>query len=349
MAQGLIEKWPAVDPATVAPVRDGRPDMYNHQATRFVSLAEAKARGWKHYWTGERCNFGHRAARYVANNSICIDCKRIEDGKLPIYIGGTPELDAPGVKRRGSGHAPSRTGVAPIGPPQPSAAEKLFLTKYAEMKDFAKAAEECGRSEAEFLAILSWNELFRNAVNRLEEDLGIARTQQMSEFFEWDDAKRNVFLLTYANTADMRQAQRSVGVTNVQFHRELVDNPTFRAQWEDIQPVARSVFDHAAAAAATKGSERMLGRVVANFFPEKYGENMKMDLNVTQNLNVEQVREQIAQLFSRLDRSGRIAYQHPDVVEAEFSEAVADRPSEGSGAAETGDEDGGSDPNSDLV
>ena len=36
-------KWPPIKPETVAPLRDGRPDMYNHTPTRFVSKEEAKA------------------------------------------------------------------------------------------------------------------------------------------------------------------------------------------------------------------------------------------------------------------------------------------------------------------
>ena len=180
-------KWPKIRPETVAPLRDGRPDMYNNQPTRFVSLEEAKARGWKHFWTGQPCVTGHRAARYVANGSICTDCKRIEQGLVPVYGKGVPELEE--ARRR----AYTQKNTAPAGPAQPSASEKLFLTKYADLKDFTLAADACGRSEAEFLAILSWNTTFREAVNRLEESLGIARTLDVTEFFDWDDAKAAQF------------------------------------------------------------------------------------------------------------------------------------------------------------
>jgi len=87
-------KWPKIDPSTVAPLRDDKPDLYSYQPTRFVSKDEAKARGWKHFWTGELCVTGHRAARYVANASMCVDCIRVGKGQLPVYGKGVPELEA---------------------------------------------------------------------------------------------------------------------------------------------------------------------------------------------------------------------------------------------------------------
>jgi len=182
-------KWPKIKPETVAPLRDGKPDLFNHQPTRFVPLAEAKGRGWKHFWVGEPCVRGHRAARYASNPSHCVDCTRIDGGRLPVYGKGVPELDTP----RGSGGFARaynrRTAAVPAGPPQPSSAEKLFLTKYAELKDFTLAADACGRNEAEFLAILSWNETFRDAVNRLEESLGIRLCKRGRRFIEDDNPR----------------------------------------------------------------------------------------------------------------------------------------------------------------
>jgi hypothetical protein len=340
-------KWPKIDPATVAPLRDGRPDLYNHQPTRFVSLNEAQARGWKHFWTGEVCVTGHRAARYASNISKCVDCTRVERGQLQVYGKGVPELEA--ARRR---NYTQKNTPAVVGPAPPSLAEKRFLEKYAELKDFALAAETLGRTEAEFLALLSWNTVFRDAVNRLEESMGFARTQQVTEDFDWTDAKRRSFLITYANTADMKQSLRSIGATNVQFHKELSDNAEFQHGFDDANQIARAVFDHAAGAAAIKGDAKMLGRIAANFFPEKYGENLKMDLKVTQNLSLDQAHAQLTHLLSRFDRQGILPA--PDtaddaVEEAEYrvlepagdDEAVADLESAGA--------DPGSDPNSDLV
>jgi hypothetical protein len=339
-------RWPKIKPESVAPLRDGKPDMYNHRPTRFVSLAEAKARGWKHFWTGESCVTGHRAARYVKNGSICIDCYRIEQGLLPVYGKGVPELEA--ARRRKY----TQKDTAPAGPPVPNTSEKRFLEKYAELKDFTEAADALGRSESEFLAILSWNTTFRDAVNRLEESLGIARTQKVTDEFDWTYDKRRSFLLTYANTADMKQALRSVGATNVQFHRELSNNAEFQHEFDDAAQVARNVFDHAASAAATKGDARMLGRIAANLFPEKFGENMKVDLNVKQNLSLDQAHAQITHLLSRFDRQGLLpaaGVSDEPIEEAEYQLAEPTRVDETDTDPEPASADAGSDPNSDLV
>lgn len=339
-------KWPKVNPETVAPLRDGKPDMYNHQPTRFVSKDEAKARGWVHFWTGEICVTGHRAARYVRNGSICVDCHRIEQGHLPVYGKGVPELEE--ARRRNY----TQKNTASTGPVQPSTSEKLFLTKYAELKDFALAADACGRNEAEFLAILSWNTTFRDAVNRLEESIGVARTQQVTDEFDWTDEKKQAFLITYANTADVKQALRSIGATNVQFHKELSSNGDFQRDFADADNIARMVFDHAASAAATKGDSRMLGRIAANMFPEKFGENLKVDLNVKQNLSLDQAHAQITSLLSRFDRQGLLpAARTADesAIEAEYQVVEPARVDEIDSDPESASVDPGSDPNSDLV
>jgi hypothetical protein len=340
-------KWPKINPESVAPLRDGKPDLYNHTPTRFVSKAEAKARGWTHFWTGELCVTGHRAARYTSNASECVDCHRIEQGKLPIYGKGVPELE----EARKRKYTQKKTSTL-TGPPVPSTAEKTFLAKYAEHKDFALAADACGRTEAEFLAILSWNTTFRDAVNRLEESLGVTRTQSVTEEFDWTDEKRRAFMITYANTADMKQALRSVGATNVQFHKELTSNSDFQRDFEDATQVARAVFDHAAGAAAIKGDAKMLGRIAANFFPEKYGENLKMDLKVTQNLSLDQAHAQLTTLLSRFDRQGLLSASDAAdeaATEAEYREVEPAGDYEADPDPEPESADAGSDANSDLV
>jgi len=343
-------KWPKIDPATVAPLRDGRPDLYSYQPTRFVTKDEAKARGWKHFWTGEVCVTGHRAARYVSNSSECVDCIRVSKGQLPVYGKGVPELEA--ARRR---NYTQKNTATITGPPVPNAAEKNFLLKYAELKDFVLAAEALGRTEAEFLAILSWNKTFRDAVNLLEESLGIARTQEVTDEFDWTDDKRRVFLITYANTADMKQALRSVGATNVQFHKELTENSDFQRGFDDATQVARAVFDHAAAAAAAKGDARMLGRVAANFFPEKYGENLKVDLNVKGTMTVEQQNAELSSLLSGLGRQGILVARTPEriaessVVDADYSVIEPENEEQTDRDLASAEADSGLDPNSDLV
>jgi hypothetical protein len=345
----MSDKWPKIKPETVAPLRDGRPDLYNYQPTRFVSKEEATARGWKLFWTGEICVTGHRAARYVSNSSVCTDCQRIERGKVPVYGKGVPELEA--ARKRNY----TQKNTAPAGPAQPNAGEKKFLEKYAELKDFTAAAEALGRTDSEFLAVLSWNETFREAVNRLEESMGIARTGSITEEFDWTEDKRRIFLITYANTADMKQSLRVIGATNVQFHRELTDNPDFQREFDEATQIARAVFDHAAAATAIKGDSKLLGRVAANFFPEKYGESLKMDLNVKGTMTVEQQNAELSSLLSGLARQGVLVARDserivgPDIIDADYSvvEPENEKQTDRDPAPEAVCV--GADPNSDLV
>jgi hypothetical protein len=341
-------KWPRIKPESVAPLRNGKPDMYSHVPTRYVRKEEAVARGWSHFWTGEICVTGHRAARYVSNVSMCTDCVRIQKGQLPVYGKGIPELENLRKKR-----SYTQKHTASIQrPAQPTLAEKRFLERYAELKDFAEAAEAMGRTEAEFLAILSWNTLFREAVNRLEESMGVTRTQEVTEYFDWTDEKKRAFLITYANTADVKQALRSVGATNVQFHKELSENADFQRDFDEANRIARNVFDHAASAAATKGDARLLGRIAGNLFPEKFGENMKVDLNVKQNLSSDQVNAQITHLLSRFDRQGLLSAPREserDAIEADYRETELSGVDEAAEPADATGADAGSDPNSDLV
>jgi hypothetical protein len=64
---------------------DGRPDLYNSPAKRQVSKEEAEKHGWTHFFDGRVCPQGHMAARYVSNEHLCVDCKRLGEGKPAIY------------------------------------------------------------------------------------------------------------------------------------------------------------------------------------------------------------------------------------------------------------------------
>jgi hypothetical protein len=343
-------KWPKIDPASVAPLKNGKPNMYDHHPTRFVSLNESKARGWDHFWTGEPCPAGHRAARYVSNPAICVDCQRIKKGKPKVYTGGVEELEKRVKRNYTMKHTQSIQQQA-----QPTAAEKRFLEEYAKTHDFAKAASECNRTEAEFLAILSWNTTFREAVNRLEESLGIARTQKITAEFDWDDEKRQSFLYTYANTADLKQSMRSVGCTNVQFHKELTSNEEFHREFDEAAEMAKTVFSSAADVQAVQGRGKLLERIVANQNPEKYGESTKIDLNLKGTMTVEQQNAELAALISGLSRQGVLTARTaeriagPEVVDAEYSlvESSSEDETDRNFASETADLV--SDPNSDLV
>jgi hypothetical protein len=65
---------------------DQKPDLYNYVAKRVVEREEAERMGWNHYFDGKTvCLNGHVAPRYVSNNALCVDCKRLAAGKPAFY------------------------------------------------------------------------------------------------------------------------------------------------------------------------------------------------------------------------------------------------------------------------
>jgi hypothetical protein len=79
-------------------VVDGRPDLYNSPAKRPVTIEEATKHGWPHWYDGvSQCLQGHIAARYVSNPSLCVDCKRVADGKPAIYSATPLAIDLTGA------------------------------------------------------------------------------------------------------------------------------------------------------------------------------------------------------------------------------------------------------------
>lgn len=67
-------------------IKDGKPDLYNGVAKRVIEIDESRKMGWPHFYDGKSaCPQGHVAARYVSNPGACIDCRRLGDGKPPIY------------------------------------------------------------------------------------------------------------------------------------------------------------------------------------------------------------------------------------------------------------------------
>jgi hypothetical protein len=301
-------EWPEIDISTIAPLRDGKPDLYNHMPTRFVPLTEAKARGFTFFYMGESCRWGHQAPRYVSNPRMCVDCHRTRDGRLPIGVKGNKEYSG-NLKPYSQPQKSAGTAVATVAPSaprplEPDALEKKFLTEYAKERDFKRAAENCGRHEAEFLGRLSFDKIFREAVNQLELDNGLCRTLSLNEAFEWTDDKRAVLMRMYINTGDLAQAMKSIGVDNYHYERELEDNPEFRSDMEKAEELALRQMDRHAISKALDGDSRLLQRVMAGNMPDKYGERVKMDVNLTQKLTDDQLNARLAQGLARLEQIG---------------------------------------------
>lgn len=320
---GTVDSFPEIDPTSVAPLRDGKPDLYNHMPTRFVPLTEAKARGWTFFYVGESCRWGHLAPRYVSNPRMCVDCHRIRDGRPVIGAKGNKEyagsLKAYSQPTRTSGGG-SGTAVAPSlsRAPEPDALEKKFLTEYAKCGDFALAAKACGRHEAEFLGRLSYDHVFREAVHTLEADNGLSRTASLDEDFEWTDDKRVTLMRLYINTGDLAQAMKGIGVTNYHYEKELEENPEFRADMERAEELAWRQVDRQAISGALAGDSRLLQRVMSGNI-EKYNDRLKVDLNVTQKLTDEQLNSRLVQGLAQLERLGHRILLPAPVADAEFT------------------------------
>lgn len=342
-------EWPKLVPdqaAAIAPLRDGVPDLYNHTPTRFVPLTEAKARGWTLFYIGESCRWGHVAPRYVSNPRMCVDCHRTREGKATIGAKGNKEYSGklkPHKQplRLGDSGGANAVAVMPSAP-EPDALEKKFLTEYAKLRDFASAAAMCGRHEAEFLGRLSYNHIFRAAVNQLEADNGLSRTLSLGEDFEWTDDKRATLLRVYVDTGDIAVARAAVQVSNYHFLKELEFNPGFAEDYAEVEKLANRVVGEIGVSQAIRGDSRLLQRFLSNVVPERFGENskVKVDLNVTEKLTDEQLTLRFEQAIRQL--GGKVN----GILDAEFQ--VVNTPAEAPTARIARDENPPRQPQSNL-
>lgn len=314
--------WPKIDDlSTIAPVnRNGNPDFYNHVPTRFVTKEEAIYRKWPYFYIGAPCPRGHLAPRMVSNPSTCVDCKRIREGRAT--IGGKGE----GYEPHGGGRPPKPAwdkgptrnqsgGGGNMNEPDPI--EKRFLKVYAEKRDFAAAALECGKTMAYFQAVLSYSKPFRDAVTFMEEQYGMSHTLSLTDDFDWTDDKRVVLINVYINTGDLAEALRVTGCSNRHYLQELQDNPEFASAMERAQEIALQMLDREAISRALKGDSRLLQRVLEAKVPEY---RQRLDLNVTAaKLSDAQINERIAQLCTKHSISV------DDALEGEFVEHDAGR------------------------
>lgn len=314
--------------AEIAPLSEGKPDLYNFMPTRNIPLQEAQFRGWTLFFMGESCRWGHVAPRYVSNPRSCVDCLRIKAGKAAIGSKGNKEY----VGKQTPYKQPERSNSTAVvsaapRPIEPDPLEKKFLTEYAKLRDFGLAAKECGRHEAEFLGRLSYNHIFRAAINQLESDNGLTRTLSLNEIYDWSEDKRSTLLRVYIDTGDISIAKASIQVSNYHFLRELEDNPPFQDAYLQAEKLANRVIGEIGVSQAIKGDTRLLQRFLSNVEPERFGENskIKMDLNVTEKLTDEQLAVRFAQAVGQLGPRSR------DILEGSFYELAPPPEAEASG------------------
>lgn len=321
-------KWPDIDPATVAPVRDGRPDMANYMPTRFVTLEESRARGWKHYFIGETCLHGHIAPRYTSTPGQCVDCEHVKKGRKPIGGKGVPRAARAGKRstRIPDADAPPRQLAPLVGSRsvsaerEPTLLEKQFLQFYAQKRNFAEAAQALGKSPAEFQARLSYSSPFREAVRFLEDQYGLGHTSLLTDDFEWTDDKRKVLLRVYVNTGDLAEAIRVTGCNNWDYEEELRANPEFAAALELAEDPAKRALAREAVSRGLRGNDRLLQSVLEANLPE-YSKRLDINFNVKQ-LTDEQLDQRLFQLLERANVVGLITGpDEPGAIEGEASEA----------------------------
>ena len=128
------------DLAQIAPLKDGKPDLYNYMPSRFITKSESEYRQWKHFYIGETCRWGHMAPRYVVNGK-CIDCNRVKEGRDA--IGGKGVAEYVGKQ---TNYKQRDKPLASFKPAEPDNLEKRFIVEYVKTKSFAQAAQNCGRS-----------------------------------------------------------------------------------------------------------------------------------------------------------------------------------------------------------
>lgn len=314
-ADGAWPKLTMAQIAGVAPLRDGRPDMYNHLPTRFVTQDEATSREWKYFYIGDACRYGHKAPRFVSNPRMCVDCHRTREGRVAIGGKAEAEYDKKALKPH-SQPVTKTSSAKPIAPLEPDTLEKQFLVKYAELRDFAHAAQAIGRVEGDFRARLSYSAVFRDAVHLLEADCGLQRTPTLLDTFEWTDDKRATLLRLYVDTGDIALARAAVQVSNYHFLKEMDSNTQFAADYVEAEKLAERFVGELGVSQAIKGDTRLLQRYLSNVRPEQFGETSKMrvDLNVTEKLTDDQLNARFAQAFRQLGGSAR------QIVDAEFYE-----------------------------
>lgn len=149
--------------------KNGVPDLYNAPAKRVVLKEEAEQRGWPHYYDGKTaCPAGHIAARYVTNPSACVDCRRLGDGKLPIYPKTEFVDDLTG----------NPVYVAPVASGKfdwTDEKKKQLLRAWVNTRNFLKACETIGCQPTDALALLRSDPVFKADYEAAEQDVALVQ------------------------------------------------------------------------------------------------------------------------------------------------------------------------------
>jgi len=300
-------EWPQIDPTSVCPTKDGRPNMYSNMPTRFVQLAEAKYRGWKYFYIGDVCSHGHKAPRFVSNPRMCVDCDRARNGQA--LIGGKGAVEY----KTGSGYK-ERAKPELKRALEPSKLEKDFLAAYADVKDFDEAAKRVSQSPAIIESRLAWSTVFREAYDALEDRIGVHHVPPYDLDFEWDEDKRGMLIRVYVDTGDIATARDAIRVSPFEYQLELQRNAEFAAKVTKVQPLAYQILEERATQDALKGNDKLLTKILTARVPG-FDEKIKVDVNDLTRQTPEQVSNEIVRLFAQVREIMLPGGSEPDAID----------------------------------
>jgi len=315
----------------VGPLKDGKPDLYNHMPNRLVPLEEAKKNEWTYFYEAQLCRYGHQAPRFVSNPRLCVDCHRAKRGKPPITAGTATAMAEykakPYTERKG-------TNV----PIEPDNKEKHFLGIYAREKDLKKAAKLAGLSESQIHSRLSWSKVFKEAFEALEDRLGIKTVVEPIGKYRWTKEKRERFIEIFVDTGDAATARDSIAVTPSEYFREIERNADFEAAVLAATPLAAKALEEKAIQMALAGNDKLLTKVLSAKMPE-YRDRVNVDMNVTEKLDDRQLNSRLLRLLGKFQGS---------IVEGDF-QVISEREDGSSGDAGRVGQERVSEPNQELL
>jgi hypothetical protein len=277
------------------------PDFSAAVPKRFVTLEEAKARGWSWYRDGATgaCRYGHdNTARRTANPKICSDCERVKEGKEPIY--GTSRVRKFYDKPR----KPDPTGAVVIQAPAAAPAQEMpkkdhdFLTCLAETGSFEAACEQTKVSRGHIEARASASETFAKPLNDLCDRLQIPRTLKSAAAFAWSDGVERNLIRHFINGGLLHTAREAVGLSASEYFAHLDSSPAFAAAIEAARPLALETLKDRSLHAASVGNERLFKLLTDGTDDE------------TKSLSLDQAHAELSRLIDGFVARGVIKIDH---------------------------------------
>jgi len=305
--------YPPMDP-TAAAVELGvplserlQPNLRDFRPKRFVSLQEAKSRGWSWCFPGDVCRYAHVAARRTANTRICSDCERVKAGEEPIYGKSRAQQFYP--EERIARKDPS-TGIVTAAPalaalvsppkaPEPSKKEQDFLAALDELRDFDAAAKRAGMTRGQVEARASVDPIFRKALEDLCGRRDIAWTRAPApEAFAWSPAIEGQLVKRFIDTGLIEQARQELALSASDYQEHLSASPEFSAAIARAMPLARATLRERAEASANSGNDRLLKLLLDEIADDDRFITLPNGQRVPRPVNPQAAREELAKILA---------------------------------------------------